>query len=107
MNIVFFGTSEFAIPALKRLVDSGQKVLAIVTQPDRKQGRSLKVLAPPAKAFALSKNIPVFQPQDASSAESVSYLKPLGADLFVVISFGQILKREALSIPKLFAALTA
>jgi methionyl-tRNA formyltransferase len=103
MNIVFFGTSEFAIPPLQALLDAGHKVFAVITQPDKKQGRNLKVAPSAVKVFALTKNIPVFQPQDASSQEAVSYLKGLNADLFVVISFGQILKREVLSIPKLFA----
>ena len=103
MNIVFFGTSEFAIPSLRSLLDSGHKVLAVVTQPDRKRGRNLKLSPPPAKVLALAKGIPVFQPQDASGAESLNYLKNLNADLFVVISFGQILKREVLSLPRLYA----
>ena len=103
MNIVFFGTSEFAIPSLEALLDAGQKVSAVVTQPDRPRGRDLKLSPPPVKVLALSKGIPVFQPQDASGTESIDYLKKLGADLFVVISFGQILKRDVLSIPKLYA----
>jgi len=92
MKLVFFGTSDFAIPSLKALIASRHKVLALMTQPDRKKGRSLKLSPPPAKVIAQENNIPVYQPQDASSRESVEYLKKLGADLFVVISFGQILK---------------
>ncbi len=103
MKIVFFGTSEFAIPALQGLIGSGHKILAVVTQPDKKRGRNLKLSPSPIKAMALAKDIPVFQPQDASGAESANYLKKLNADLFVVISFGQILKREILFIPKLYA----
>ena len=103
MNIVFFGTSDFAIPSLQALLGSGHKVLAVVTQPDRPRGRNLKLSPPPVKVAALAKDIPVFQPQDASCAESIAYLKKLNADLFIVISFGQILKRGVLSIPKLFA----
>lgn len=99
MNIVFFGTSEFAIEPLRAILASRHKVLALVTQPDRKKGRSLKLSPPPTKVLAVSKNIPVYQPQDASSGESFEYLKKLGADLFVVISFGQILKSNMLSIP--------
>ena len=93
MNIIFFGSSEFAIPALRKLIDSRHKVSALVTQPDRKKGRALKLSPPPTKVLALSRNIPVFQPQDASGAESVEYLKKIGADLFVVVAFGQILKK--------------
>ena len=103
MNIIFFGTSEFAIPSMQALLDAGHKILAVVTQPDRERGRKLKLSPPPVKILALSKKIPVFQPQDASAPESVNYLRKLNADLFVAISFGQILKREILSIPKLYA----
>jgi len=103
MKIIFFGTSDFAIPALKGLLESRHKVLAVVTQPDRKKGRSLKLSPPPTKVLALSENIPVYQPADASGKESVDYLKKLNADIFVVISFGQILKKEALSVPKLYS----
>lgn len=100
MNIVFFGTSDFAIPALKALIASPHKVLALVTQPDRARGRSLKVSPPVTKVFAETHRIPVYQPIDASSSESVSYLSALSPDLFVVIAFGQILKSTALSLPK-------
>ena len=103
MNIVFFGTSEFAIPSLQALLDAGHKVRAVVTQPDRQRGRNLKVSPSPTKVLAIAKGIPVYQPENASSIDSANYLKDLDADLFVVISFGQILKREILSIPKLFA----
>lgn len=103
MNIVFFGTAEFAIPSLKELIASQHKVLALVTQPDRKRGRNLKVQPPPTKVIAEAHGIPVYQPEDASGGMSVEYLKSLKADLFVVIAFGQILKKEALDIPKISA----
>jgi methionyl-tRNA formyltransferase len=103
MNIVFFGTSEFSIPALKALIASRHKVLALVTQPDRKKGRTLKLSPPPAKVIALAHDIPVFQAENTAGEESVKYLRSLKPDLFVVISFGQILKKDVLKIPKLFA----
>jgi methionyl-tRNA formyltransferase len=103
MNIVFFGTSEFAIPSLKALIASPHGVLALVTQPDRKRGRNLKLSPPPAKVLAETHDIPVYQPQDASSAGAARYLKSLNPDLFIVISFGQILKKEILSIPGKYA----
>ncbi len=103
MNIVFFGTSEFAIPSLKVLIASQHKVLALVTQPDRKRGRDLKLSPPPTKVVALGQNIPVYQPVNASGIESLEFLKKLNADLFVVISFGQILKKAALELPKLYS----
>ncbi|MBU0606121.1 MAG: methionyl-tRNA formyltransferase, partial [Candidatus Omnitrophica bacterium] len=103
MNIAFFGTAEFAIPAFRALIASKHRVLALVTQPDRKRGRNLKIQPPPTKVVAETHGIPVYQPEDASGRESIEYLKKLGADLFVVIAFGQILKQEALGIPKLSA----
>ncbi|MDD5435968.1 MAG: methionyl-tRNA formyltransferase [Candidatus Omnitrophica bacterium] len=103
MNIVYFGTSEFALEPLRALLKSQHKVLAVVAQPDRPSGRSLKLAPPPVKVLALSKDIPVHQPEDASGIDSVNYLKGLRADLFVVISFGQILRKDLLAAPKLYA----
>ncbi len=103
MNIVFFGTSEFAMAILHRLIDSKHKVLVVVTQPDRQKGRRLKLSPPPAKVLAQTKGIEVYQPNDASSKDSIVYLKKLNADLFVVVAFGQILKKEVLEIPKIYS----
>ena len=103
MNIIFFGSSEFAMPSLKALLASRHKVLALVTQPDRKKGRNLRLSPPPTKVLAASHGIPVYQPENVSSAESVKYLEGFKADLFVVISFGQILKKELLRVPRLYS----
>lgn len=100
MNIVFFGTSEFAVTVLRKLVDSNHKVLAVVTQPDRKKGRSLNISSPVTKITAIKSGIPVYQPDDVSGKDSVTYLKKMNADLFVVVAFGQILKKQVLDIPK-------
>jgi len=100
MKIVFFGTSEFAMTVLHRLIDSKHKILAVVTQPDRQKGRRLKISPPPTKVLAMTRDIPVYQPFDASDEESVAYFKKLNADLFVVVAFGQILKKEVLALPK-------
>ena len=103
MKIVFFGTSEFAVPSLISLIGSKHKVIAVVTQPDKKKGRALKLSPPPVKVLAASHRIEVYQPVNASLPASVEYLKSLGADLFVVISFGQILAKSVLAIPKIFS----
>ncbi|MDD5423243.1 MAG: methionyl-tRNA formyltransferase [Candidatus Omnitrophica bacterium] len=103
MKIVFFGTSEFAMPSLHALIGSRHKVLAVITQTDKKKGRNLFVSPPPTKVLALTKEIPVFQPKDVSCEESVNYLRELDADLFVVISFGQILKKNVLAVPKFYS----
>ncbi|MBI5124097.1 MAG: methionyl-tRNA formyltransferase [Candidatus Omnitrophica bacterium] len=91
------------MPILHRLIDSKHRMLILVTQPDREKGRDLKISPSQTKVLALTKNIPVYQPTDASSRESIGYLKKFNADLFVVAAFGQILKKEALEIPKIYS----
>ena len=103
MKIVFFGTSDFAVPSLKRLSKAKHEVLLAVTQPDRKKGRHLQVAASPVKIEAQKLNIPVHQTENLLSLDSVNMLKKAGAGLFVVVSFGQILKKEILEIPEQFS----
>jgi len=103
MKIVFFGTSIFAIPSLKALAESRHEILLVVTQPDRKKGRHLNLKPPAVKEIASSLNIPVFQPERISGQETIERLKKVNADLFVVVSFGQILNQKVLSIPKRFS----
>lgn len=104
MNIVFMGTPDFAVPCLKALVESGENVLAVFTQPDKPKGRGYKLTPSPVKEEALSYNIPVYQPQslkngeDAERAEEI--LKKLSPDLFIVVAYGKILPKNILDIPK-------
>lgn len=104
MRIVFFGTSEFAAGVLSCLIDQGFDVKAVVTRPDKPQGRSLHVAAPPVKQMLLDKqicNIPVLQPAKASTEEFKLKLLEINADLFVVVAYGEILKQFILDIPKI------
>jgi methionyl-tRNA formyltransferase len=103
MKIVFFGTSDFAEVILKELLKSPHEVMMVVTQPDRKKGRALKLEPSPVKALAAAEDIRIMQPEDASSGPAVDLLRKLGADLFVVVAFGQILKYDVLSIPKIYS----
>jgi len=103
MDIIFFGSSDFAVPTLEALLRSRHRLLGVVTQPDRKGGRHLALQAPPVKTAALSSGIPVYQPLNASSDEAIEYLKNLKPDLFVVVAFGQILKKRLLGVPKIFS----
>ena len=104
MNIVFMGTPDFAVPCLKTLVESGENVMAVFTQPDKPKGRGYKLTPSPVKEEALSHNIPVYQPQslkkgeDAERTEAV--LKELAPDLFIVVAYGKILPKNILDIPK-------
>lgn len=98
MRIVFMGTPEFAVPSLKALCENGYDVVGVFTQPDRPKGRGNKVTMSPVKEYALSQNIPVFQPQRIRR-DGVEDLKALSPDLCVTAAFGQILSQEILDIP--------
>lgn len=106
MDIVFMGTPDFAVPCLRALVESGENVKAVFTQPDKPKGRGYKLTPPPVKEYAVSQNIPVYQPvsmkkgEDADNAYEL--LKELAPDLIVVVAYGQILSKRILDIPKTY-----
>lgn len=100
MKIVFFGTSQFAVSALKKLKTKSYSIRAVVTQPDKKAGRHLKAVAPPVKKEALRLHIPIYQPRDMIERGFIEKLKSFGADFFVVVGFGKILTKEILNIPQ-------
>lgn len=102
MKIIFFGTPDFALPTLKRLiVDREHTVLAVVCQPDRPAGRGQKLHVPATKLLALEHKIPVMQPEKLSkSPETVAALQALQPDLIVMVAFGQILKKDVLALPR-------
>ena len=88
LRIVFMGTPEFAVETLKALVEGGYNVVAVVTQPDKPVGRHGSVLrAPAVKAYALSKGLPVFQPEKMKDEAFLSELRAYKADLQVVVAF--------------------
>ena len=93
------GTPEFACPTLQRLIERGENVVAVVTQPDRPKGRGQKEEPPPVKALARQHDIPVFQPVKVRTPESVQHIRELAPDLIVVVAFGQILPQILLDIP--------
>jgi methionyl-tRNA formyltransferase len=98
VKLVFFGTPECAVPFLQR-VAAEHEVLAVVTQPDRPQGRGRRVEASPVKQAALALGLPVLQPRRVRAA-SVCALPPLQeAEAFVVVAYGQILSRNLCSQP--------
>lgn len=103
MNIVFFGTSSFSIIILEHLFQSPYQVAAIVTKPDQPQGRSLKLTPPPVKEWAAvnAPHIPLYQPAKASAEEFVIQMQALRPDVFVVASYGEIMKTALLNVPRL------
>ncbi len=96
IDIVFLGTPDFAVPSLKALVENGYNVKAVFTQPDRPKGRGNKVQFSPVKEYALSQNIPVYQPDRIKTEENAKILRDLKPDLMITAAFGQILSKENL-----------
>jgi methionyl-tRNA formyltransferase len=102
-RIVFMGTPEFAVPALKSLCRSGHRVLQVVTQPDRPKGRGKAVVFPAVKAAALDLGLPVIQPQSVRTAEFSEAMTALDPDLLVVAAYGHVLPQRILAVPKMGA----
>jgi methionyl-tRNA formyltransferase len=103
LNIVYMGTPDFAVPTLRALRESGHRVLAVVTQPDRPKGRGRKLAPPPVKKTATAFGIPVIQPETVRSDEFHQRIRELAPDLFVVVAFGQLLPPSLLAIPAMGA----
>ena len=101
MNIVYMGTPGFAVPPLRRILESGNhSVTAVVTQPDRPVGRGRKLSPPPVKELALQHHLPVLQPEKLRGAAFDKVLSMYQPDIIVVAAYGQILPQEILSLPK-------
>jgi methionyl-tRNA formyltransferase len=103
MRIVFFGTPEFASEILAFLLDHQVSVVGVVTQPDRPKGRSSNPAFSSVKELLFQRDlkIPLFQPEKSSDPLFLEEIKTLGADLYVVVAFGQILPQKLLDIPPL------
>lgn len=101
MRVLFWGTPEFATPALRALIGEGHEVVGVVTQPDRPQGRSRSTLvAPPVKTIALTEGIPVLQPERPQGDEFLAALRALRPEISVVVAYGHILRQELIELPK-------
>lgn len=99
-RIVFFGTPSFAIPSLEKLLQGPDKVVAVVTQPDRERGRGRKKSPSPVKELALQEGIPLHQPERVKESFFLEAMKDLGPDLFILVAFGQILPKSLLELPR-------
>ena len=102
-RLMFMGTPEFAVPALKALANSDHEVAAVVTQPDRPKGRGRKLTPPPVKNLALELGYPVVQPQNYDDPVFTDAVLKYAPDWFIVIAFGHILKQRHLDMPRLGA----
>ncbi len=96
---IFAGTPDFAVPALKALIESDHRPRAVLTQPDRGAGRGRKVHFGPVKQIALDAGIPVIQPATLKSAEARAELAELEPDLLITAAYGLLLPRAILDLP--------
>ncbi|MDF9392464.1 MULTISPECIES: methionyl-tRNA formyltransferase [Methylococcus] len=101
MRIVFAGTPEFAVPALRALIASGNPPCAVYTQPDRPAGRGRRIASSPVKQLASDHGLPVFQPESLKGPEELERLRELAPDLMVVVAYGLILPPPVLTVPRL------
>ena len=101
MKTVFMGTPDFAVPQLKALIESGNEVGYVITQPDRAKNRGKKIQFSPVKEVAVENGIPVLQPERIrKSPEVLEKLRAYGPDIIVVAAYGQIIQKEILELPK-------
>lgn len=101
LKIVFMGTPAFAVPSLETLLKGPDRVVAVITQPDRPKGRGRKLTPPPVKEVAQQAGIPVLQPARIKGEDFVDQLAKFAADLFVVVAYGRILPGHLLNLPRL------
>ncbi|RPJ71469.1 MAG: methionyl-tRNA formyltransferase [Acidobacteria bacterium] len=101
LRVAFFGTPEFAVPTLSRLIDAGFPVVAAVTQPDRPRGRGQKASAGPVKSLAVERGIPVLQPERLRHEDFLGALGETAPDIGVVAAYGKILPEPVLTLPRL------
>lgn len=100
MRILFMGTPDFALFSLRALVDSGEDVIGVVTQPDKPKGRKAILTPPPVKVYAQERGIPVYQPTTLRTPEFAQLLSKIDPEMIVVTAFGKILPQNVLDYPK-------
>lgn len=101
MNIVFMGTPDFAQKSLKKIVEAGHNILAVVTNPDKPKGRGGKLAFSEVKEYALTQGLEIYQPLKVrKNEEFINKIKALKPDVIVVVAYGKILPKELLDIPK-------
>ena len=100
MKILFMGTPDFALFSLRALVEAGENIIGVVTQPDKPKGRGYTLTPPPVKVYAMEKGIPVYQPNTLRGEEFAELLEELSPDLIIVVAYGKILPANVLEFPK-------
>ncbi len=100
MKIIFMGTPEFACLPLLALIKSKHDIVGVITQPDRRKGRGMKISSPPVKDLALRNDLNIYQPSNVNDPEFIDLLRKISPDLIAIVAFGQILSKEILRLPE-------
>ena len=96
MRILFMGTPDFAVASLRALVEAGHEICGVFTQPDKPKNRGHKMTPPPVKEYALTQNLPVYQPLKMKDGTALAIVQELKPELIVVAAYGRILPEEIL-----------
>ena len=99
MRILFMGTPEFAVSSLRRMVEDGHTVCGVFTQPDKPKNRGHKLAFSPVKEYALSENLPVYQPLKLRDDGALELVRELAPELIVVAAYGKLLPEDILNVP--------
>ncbi len=100
MKIIYMGTPDFAVPALKSLASSEHEVCAVFTQPDKPRGRKQILTPPDVKICAQSLDIPVYQPDSIKNSDALEVINSYNPDVIVVAAYGKLLPKAVLDAPK-------
>ena len=100
MRIVFMGTPDFAEESLRALLEAGEDVAAVFTQPDKPRGRGMQESFSPVKTLAVERGIPVYQPVTFKDGAATELLRTLAPELLVVVAYGRILPQTFLDVAK-------
>ena len=101
MRVVFMGTPEFGVSVLRSLVEDHWNVVAAYTQPDKPKNRGMKLIPTPVKEYAMTQDIPVYQPVSCRDEAVLEELRGLNPDVIVVAAYGKLLPKALLEIPKI------
>ena len=99
MRVVFMGTPDIAATCFKRIIADGFEIVGCYTQPDRPKGRGMKMVYSPVKEVAIANNIPVFQPENFKSQETIEQFQSLKPDICAVVAYGRMLPQAILDTP--------
>lgn len=101
MRILFMGTPEFAVASLKRLVADGHEICGVFTQPDKPKNRGHKLMPTPVKEYAMTEQLPVYQPEKMRDGTALALVRELAPELTVVAAYGKLLPEDILQVPPL------